>query len=49
VYTFLYIKFQKPSLIDEAGKAFRKKDKNKLKEYIQINLNPEELIKLVKK
>lgn len=42
-------KFQKPSLIDDAGKTFRKKDKTKLKEYMQINLNSEELIKLVKK
>ncbi|MEK6823980.1 MAG: hypothetical protein AABY06_02995 [Nanoarchaeota archaeon] len=42
-------KFQKPSLIDEAGKTFRTKDKIKLKRYMQINLNSEELIKLVKK
>lgn len=42
-------KFQKPSFIDEVGKAFRNKDKNKLKNYHSINLNIEELIKLIKK
>lgn len=42
-------KFPKPSLIDEAGKAFRNKDKEKLKDYTQINLNIDELIKIIKK
>ncbi len=42
-------KFEKPSLIDEAGKAFRNNDKNNLKDYIQTNLKTEELINLIKK
>ena len=42
-------KFQKPSLIDDAGKAFRNKDRNKLKEYNQLNLNLGETISLVRK
>lgn len=42
-------RFQKPSLIDNAGKAFRTKDKNLTKEYTPINLNSEELVKLIKK
>lgn len=42
-------KFQKPSLIDDAGKAFREKDGNKLKHYTTINLNLEELYKIIKK
>jgi hypothetical protein len=42
-------KFQKPSLIDNAGTAFRNKDKEKLKEYNQIKLDEKDLIKLIKK
>lgn len=42
-------KFQKTSLIDEAGKAFRNNDKDKLKDYNQVKLNLDELTKLVKK
>ena len=42
-------KFQKSSLIDAAGKSFRNKEKEKLKDYIKINLNLDELIKIVKK
>jgi len=42
-------KFQKPSLIDDSGKVFRNKDKEKLKGYNKINLNLDELIKIVKK
>lgn len=42
-------KFEKPSLIDEAGKSFRTNDKEKLKNYTRINLNVEELIRIIKK
>jgi len=42
-------RFQKPSLIDNAGIAFRNKDKEKLKEYIPVKLNLDELIKIIKK
>lgn len=42
-------KFQKPCLIDDAGKAFRNKDKSRLKDYIELNLKSEDLIKLIKK
>jgi hypothetical protein len=42
-------KFQKPSLIDDAGKAFREKDKDKLKDYNTLQLNLKELIKIIKK
>ncbi|MFH1187197.1 MAG: hypothetical protein V1697_03460, partial [Candidatus Levyibacteriota bacterium] len=42
-------KFQKPSLIDEVGKAFRNNDKNKLKKYNQVKINLDELIKIIKK
>ena len=42
-------KFSKPSLIDNAGKAFRNKDKDKLKEYTQLKLNENELINIIKK
>lgn len=42
-------KFQKPSLIDEAGKAFRNNDRNKINQYNQVNLNLNELIKIIKK
>ncbi|MBU2616758.1 MAG: hypothetical protein KKB79_02120 [Nanoarchaeota archaeon] len=42
-------KFQKPSLIDDAGKAFRNNDKDKLKDYNLVKLNLIELIKIIKK
>ena len=42
-------KFQKPSLIDDAGKSFRNKEKDKLKDYTKINLNLDELIRIVRK
>jgi len=42
-------KFQKPSLIDDAGKTFRKNDKEKLKECIQIALNTERLYNIIRK
>ena len=42
-------KFQKPSLIDDAGKAFRSNNKGKLKDYTFVNLNLEELYKIIKK
>ena len=42
-------KFQKPSQIDEACKAFRMKDKKKLKGYTTINLNSKDIIESVKK
>ena len=42
-------KFQKPSLIDEVGKAFRGNDKEKLKNYNKIKLNLDDLIKIIRK
>ena len=42
-------KFQKPSLIDDAGKAFRSNNNNQLKGYTRVNLNLEELYKIIKK
>ncbi len=42
-------KFSKPSLIDEAGKAFRERNKIKLKDYTAVNLNIDNLIKIIKK
>ena len=42
-------KFKKPSLIDEVGKAFRSKDKDKLKDYMQVKLDFDELYNLIKK
>jgi len=42
-------RFQKPSLIDNAGRAFREKNKQKLREYNQIKLDLHELIKIIKK
>ncbi len=42
-------RFQKPSLIDDAAKTFRNRDKENLKEFNQVNLNLEELIKIIKK
>lgn len=43
------VRFQKPSLIDNAGKAFREKNKNLLKDYISVELNIKELYNLIKK
>jgi hypothetical protein len=45
----LQVKFQKPSTIDDAGKAFRNKDKKRLSNYKSINLNEEELIRIIKR
>jgi hypothetical protein len=45
----LLTKFQKPSLIDTAGRAFRTRDKDKLKEYTQIKLDEIELINIIRK
>ncbi len=42
-------RFPKPSLIDTAARAFREKDKSKLKDYVSVNLNIEDIIKIVKK
>lgn len=42
-------KFEKPSLIDSAGSAFRRKNKIQLKDYIQLDLKSEEVIKIIKK
>lgn len=42
-------RFQKPSLIDNAGRAFRNKDKEKLKEYTQIKLDENELVNIIRK
>ena len=42
-------KFQKPSLIDEAGKIFRENNQNKLKDYKIVKLDLKELIKIIKK
>ncbi len=42
-------KFQKPSLIDDSGKAFRNNEKDKMKNYNFVKLNLEELIKIIKK
>jgi len=42
-------RFQKPSLIDCAGKDFRKNHKEKLKTYTIVKLRLEELIKIIKK
>jgi len=43
------IKFQKPSMIDEAGKAFNNRDKSKLNQYNHIKLDIKELIKTIKR
>lgn len=45
----LQVKFPKPSLIDESGKALRETNKNKIKDFNIIKLDLEELIKLVRK
>jgi len=42
-------KFQKPSMIDDAGRSFRNKDKERLRDCTKINLNLDELIRIVKK
>ena len=42
-------KFQKPSLIDEAGKAFRTNNKEKIKQYNNIKLNFQILFNRIKK
>ena len=42
-------KFQKPSLVDDAGKSFRNKEKERLKDYTKIDLNLDELIRILKK
>jgi len=42
-------KFQKPSLIDDAGKDFSSKNKEKLKDYITIDLDLKELTKIIKR
>ncbi len=42
-------KFQKPSLVDDAGRAFRNNDKEKLKEYTKISLNSESLYNIIRK
>ena len=42
-------KFEKPSLIDNAGKAFRNRDKSLLEDYKELKLTSEELIKLIRK
>jgi len=44
-----YTKFQKPSLIDNSGKAFRNKDKEKLKNCNIVKLNLKELHKIIKR
>ena len=43
------VRFQKPSLIDTAGAAFRNKDRELLREYNAIHLNLDELLKVIKK
>lgn len=42
-------KFQKPSLIDDAGKSFRANDNEKLRNFHVLKLNLEELIKVIRK
>lgn len=42
-------KFQKPSLIDEAGKAFRNNDIEQLKKFNKVKLDEKELLKIIKK
>lgn len=41
-------RFQKPSLIDDAGKTFRERDKPKLRDYTTIDLNIDDLYKIIK-
>ena len=42
-------KFQKPSLIDNAARAFRENDKGKLKDFSIVSIHFDELVKIVKK
>lgn len=42
-------KFPKPSLIDNSGKAFRNKEKEKLKNFIEVKLELKDLINIIKK
>jgi len=42
-------KFRKPSLIDEAGQNFRNNEKSKIGNYNFVELNLEDLIKIIKK
>jgi len=42
-------KFSKPSLIDDAGRNFRKKDKESTKSYSTISLDLDELTNMIKK
>jgi len=42
-------KFQKPSLVDDAGKIFRIKDREKMRDFHVLKLNLDELVKVVKK
>ncbi len=42
-------RFQKPSLIDDIGKAFRNNDTEKLKEYTKIHLKSESLYEIIRK
>lgn len=42
-------RFQKPSLVDNSGKSFRKNEKEILKEYNIVKLDEGELIKIIKK
>ena len=42
-------KFSKPSKIDEAGKAFRENDSEKIKKYHTLKLDSKELFELIKK
>ena len=45
----LSTKFQKPSLIDDAGKAFRNRDKEKLNDYESVSLNYAEIYRMIRK
>jgi hypothetical protein len=42
-------KFQKPSLIDDSGKALRSNDKEKIKGFHILKLNLDELIQIIRK
>lgn len=42
-------KFQKSSLIDDAAKSFREKDKEKLEDFNSVKLDLNELINIIKK
>lgn len=43
------VKFQKPSLIDNAAKAFREKNKEKTKRFIHLKLDLTDLDRIIKK